>query len=140
MRRPWVKKQIEPFAFARMLAKTAHCTAVAEYGVNGFIPLLKDAILEGKGIPYYVGCAQTRTPPPYPMKNWARIEIKNVSNTKYVVVFLRLFAYVQAEDAPEIGTPIYSVVVGEFIPWWARLARYIGWPQHSSDRTLSLAV
>lgn len=134
---PWIMRKVSMKLFARMIAKTAHCTAVAFCGLTKFKPLLKEIILKGENVPYYVGCATDRTPPPIPMKTWARVEIRKIGNKKYVVVFLRLFAYVKAEQS-EKGTPIYSVVVGEFIPWWARLARCIGWPLRNSGRILSL--
>jgi hypothetical protein len=137
--KPFVMRQINLQIFGRMIAKTAHCTAVAYCGLSKFKPLLKDVILEGKNVPYYVGCATDRTPEPVPMKTWARVEIKKIGSKKYVVVFLRLFAYIKVDDS-ENGTPNYSVVVGEFIPWWARLGRYIGWSQYSSGKILSPAL
>jgi HNH endonuclease len=121
---PWVIRQIDMQLFGRMIAKVAHCTAVGFLGISKFKPLLKEAILEGKYVPYFVGCATDRTPPPIGMKTWVRVEIRKIRTKKYVVVFLRLFSYVKA-DQSEKGTPVYSVVVGKFIPWWRRLARWI---------------
>jgi HNH endonuclease len=136
---PWVMRQIDMHIFGRMIAKVAHCTAIGLIGFSKFKPLLKEAILEGKNVPYFVGCATDRTPPPIGMKTWARIEIRKIRTRRYVVVFLRLFAYVKAEQS-EKGTPVYSVVVGEFIPWWARLGRYIGWPPRSIDKIPALGL
>jgi hypothetical protein len=135
----WTMRKIDPKLFGRMIAKIAHCTAIAYMGPRKFKPLLKETILEGKNIPHYVGSATDRTPEPVPMKTWARVEIRKIRNKKYVVVFFRLFAYVKAEQS-EKGTPVYSVVVGEFIPWWDRLASCIGWPRHSTDKNSSLSL
>jgi hypothetical protein len=136
IKRPWTMRKIDTKSFGRMIAKVAHCTAIAFIGLAKFKPLLSETILEGKNIPHYVGCATDRTPEPVPMKTWARVEIRKIRKRRYVVVFIRLFAYVKAEQS-EKGTPVYCVVMGEFIPWWARLARYMGWPTTSSSTSRS---
>jgi len=136
---PWIMRQINLHIFGRMIAKTAHCTAVGFCGLTKFKPLLKEVILERKNVPHFVGCATDRTPAPVGMKTWARVEIRKIGEIRYVVVFLRLFAYVKSEQS-EKGTPIYSVVVGEFIPWWERLGRCIGWFPRSIDKIPALAL
>jgi hypothetical protein len=99
-------KEIALNPFLRMLAKIAHGMAVADYGIDGFRPLLIDVILKGDpSAPYFVGCATDKIPPSVPMKTWARTEVRSIGSKKYVVAFFRLFAY--------LGTPVYTVVVGE---------------------------
>jgi hypothetical protein len=136
---PWTMRQIDMKTFGRMIAKVSHCTAVGFIGISKFKPLLKEVILEGKNVPYFVGCATDRTPAPVGMKTWARVEIRKIHSRKYVVVFLRLFAYVRAEQSDK-GTPVYCVVVGEFIPWWERLGHCIGWYPRSTDKIPALAL
>src|SRR5215472_8584980 len=99
----------------------AHAMVVAEHGLKKFEPLLPDVILRGKDCAYLVGCATNRIEPPVPMKNWARSEIRQIGADRFIVIFLRLFAYI---GPPDKGTPTYSIIVGKFIPWWARLARW----------------
>jgi hypothetical protein len=80
--------------FARFIAKTAHCIAVADYGIKKFRPLLIDIILEGKeNRSYFVGCPTTRLPESVPMKTWASCEIRKIGNKRYVVAFFRIYAY-----------------------------------------------
>jgi hypothetical protein len=62
--------------FARFIAKTAHCTAVARYGLARFRPLLLEVILKGENTSYFIGCASTRVPDAVGMKTWARGEIR----------------------------------------------------------------
>jgi hypothetical protein len=118
----WARGSINMPMFARMLAKTAHAMVVAEYGLHSFVPMLPDVILHAKEPAYLVGSATERTTPPVPMKNWVRIEIRNIRGVKNVAVFLRLFAY---EGPPEKGTPTYAIIVGRFVPWWERLGRLL---------------
>jgi hypothetical protein len=101
--------------FGRMIAKVAHCTAVAHYGIGSFRPWLIPAILDGASIPFLVGCATERLPDAVGIKTWARPEIRRIprrGRKQYVAVFFRLYAY--------IGTPTYTAIAGEFIPWWRR--------------------
>ena len=113
-----IHEQIALKPFLRMLAKIAHGMAVADYGIDGFRPLLIDVILKGDpSAPYFVGSATDRTPPSEPMKTWARTEVRSIGNKKYVVAFFRLFAY--------LGTPVYSVVVGERMDSLTRLKRAV---------------
>jgi hypothetical protein len=136
-----IKREIDPFKFGRMLAKVAHGIAVAELGSHAFKPKLGNVILKGDCVPYFVGCASDKTPPPVPMKTWVRVEIREIRGKKYVTVFLRLFAYVGATvNETEKGTPTYSVIVGEFLPWRSRLTRCIVSFLCSSGRTPSLAL
>lgn len=99
--------------FARLIAKTAHCMVVAEYGLSKFKPMLLETILKSENTSYFVGCATNRIPDAVGMKNSARIEVRNINGRRYVAVFLRFYAY--------LGTPMYTAVVGEFIPWWKRV-------------------
>jgi hypothetical protein len=98
--------------FARFIAKTAHCIAVSELGLKGFRPLLLETIRDGKNTSYHIGCPTTRLPEAAPMKTWGRCEIRKIGRRCYVVVFFRVYAH--------LGTPMYTAVVGEFIPWWKR--------------------
>jgi hypothetical protein len=99
-------------AFYRMLAKIAHSFAVAEYGIDSFIPFLIELIIHGKGsrpTDYYIGSP----PQPAPTDRASTpshqlgIDFIGLQHGAWIgVVTIRLFAHLRA--------PRYHVVVGEF--------------------------
>jgi len=104
-------REINVWLFGRLLAKTAHATAVLFLGTDQFQPVLKDLILSGGDeLPYYVGCVKDVTPPG--PRYDVHVTLTKIDNKRFVVVFFKLFGY--------LNTPAYAVVVGEFIPWWKR--------------------
>lgn len=129
----WTMRDIDDITFARMLAKVAHCVAIARRGINKFEPLLASVILRGENCAYVVGGVTERIEPPVHMPMWVRTEVRPIGGVRYVVVFMRFFAYV---GPPEKGTPTYSVVVGRFIPWHERLTRWGGSLPHTIAQRL----
>ena len=102
--------RVEPYRFARFIAKIGYGFAVAEMGSHCFRPLVRDIIL-GRSDDYFhfVGSAP-REPPasgwPRGGKHHFGITIRFVQDgIGLVVVDVKLFA--------EAGTPVYHAVVGE---------------------------
>ena len=100
---------INPYSFAKLLAKIAHGYAKAELG-EAFTPSLSNFVC-GTSTPaichWIGGDGEDAAMLPAPPMHTIRWRIA-VSGTKpYVVVDLRLFAFV--------GAPQYHIVVGEFI-------------------------
>lgn len=101
--------------FARSLAKIAHATAVARFGLSGFKAFLPELILgRYPYAPYLVGGEGIADPPP-PSQNSrvlheTQIQGFIVDGKELLVARLRLFANV---GTPERGMPNYRVVVGE---------------------------
>lgn len=99
--------------FGRLLAKVAHCWGVATLGVDGFSPLLKDAILKGdqKHLSRYVGGSERPQSPP----NFAVYEERfivhplkdKISGEGLLVLEIESFAGVHL-------APIYSICFGRF--------------------------
>ncbi len=101
-----VETKLNSLVFARLLAKTAHCCAVAEYGIEGFDPFLNDIILgkDYRRMFYYIGGRlnlQPADPTYYTMELGL---IKTPPLEEYVHVSIRIFA--------DLGSPTYRVVVG----------------------------
>jgi len=96
----------DPFAFAQLLAKTAHGYARAELGFN-FEGSLKPLICnEGSfRLHHWIG-GDFNPPPSEACMHKIRWRIEDVHGVPYVVVELRLFAF--------LGSPIYRVVLGQF--------------------------
>jgi hypothetical protein len=93
-------------SFVRMIAKIAHCFAVGNYGLEGFIPLLPNVVLGQDDDPYhYVGCALDQVPEPSPELHWMTIEEIDDGMFPLIIVRIRLFAF--------SGSPIYEVVAGK---------------------------
>jgi hypothetical protein len=93
--------------FVRMIAKVAHCVTVAELGVDGFEPLLKEVILTcDPGWSRYVG-AGIPFPQSKPTAHWMRFEVREIRGARYSVVFMQLCAFVNA--------PIYGCITGRVI-------------------------
>lgn len=101
-----VTERVSVLAFARQLAKIAHCLSFARLGFDSFEPWLPDLILgRRKGFIELVGGSLTPQPP---------IEGKNiffgirpqlrVDGMPLLVCDIRLFAF--------LGSPLYTVVVG----------------------------
>jgi hypothetical protein len=95
--------------FVRMIAKIAHCEAVADLGYGNFKPFLPNLIrgTDNSKLPYFVGGAPIELPPTKLRHH--RIAFKFFTNAtskqQIVCVNVQLFA--------ELGTPQYFVVVGE---------------------------
>ncbi len=110
---PSHRLRIGPFraqTFARLLAKIAHGFAVAELGETAFQPepLLCEMILgRSDKLPYLVG-GDLQLKPPSPHAHEMGFEYKTIGTHRYVVVRLRLLAW--------LGNPTYRVVVGEIDP------------------------
>jgi hypothetical protein len=119
LRRPgdkaWaVRLRFKPDIFARVLAKIAHTTAIAHFGIDSFRPLLPGVILgTDKNVPYLVGGYAPPTDPDPPLAagrhnvshQMAMCIVRNDSGHHLLFATIRLF--------PFTGAPTYSVVVGE---------------------------
>jgi hypothetical protein len=89
----------------RLLAKIAHAYAIAELGETNFRPLLLRLIRKGQlTAPYLVG-GELDVAPSTPAFHELSHEIRRVDNRNYLIVRIRLLAYLEA--------PVYYVVVGE---------------------------
>jgi hypothetical protein len=92
--------------FARLLAKTAHCSLVAQYGLDSFKPYLLDIIL-GKDISkiwWYIGGSPlipTKTNQPYEISN---AMIEDGYHAADLICDVQIFA--------DLGAPGYRIVVG----------------------------
>ena len=97
----------QPFRFARLLAKIAYCRAVAEYGSEGFAPLVIDIILGQSDDYFYTVGGSLEISPAIPGGDHAlNLEVLFRSPTNaLLIVEVRLFS--------QIATPTYRVVVGE---------------------------
>lgn len=101
---------INQLAFARMLAKIAHCYIAAVYGTDSFRPMLRDLILgSDQNAPYLVGGDGSGVPlveQPNVLHDIYRQDCLNLAVGKpLVLVSIRLFAF--------MGMPRYQIVVGE---------------------------
>jgi hypothetical protein len=99
--------------FCQMLAKIAHCFAVAELGAGGFIPVLPTFILRHfqKAEQYpdcfkYVGGDPIDYAPSADLHTLG-YETISLGSKKYLVVNVRLFG--------NLGAPVYRVVAGEVL-------------------------
>lgn len=104
-----VKTEFNNQIFRRLLAKTAHCAAVAAFGINKFDPCLLDTIL-GKNFSltnYYVGMHPDIEPPDDCATIVKTGFIVGSTLDSYVHVYIRLFA--------DLGTPTYLVIAGKKI-------------------------
>lgn len=89
--------------FLRFLAKTAHAFAVAELGIDGFIPCLTDIILDrDDDMSIYVGGTFPKTDGPIPPEVTTLMSIGGVAD----VVAVRIQFY------HVLGAPAYAIVVG----------------------------
>lgn len=94
--------------FSRMLAKIAHCTAVATVGLDNFKPFLPKLILEKTTLmPFYVGTEIEQAPA---TKDGHQVDCfrHRLGSKSFVVASIRLFA--------QQRSPLYWVVVGELPP------------------------
>jgi hypothetical protein len=107
-------------SFARYLAKTAHCLAVALFGLDEFSPLLPDVILNKEGpVAYLVGTASTAEPvrsatPHYEATLFTGQDVN--TGRSLLMCKLRLFAW--------LTTPVYLIIIGD--PTEQLLARFLG--------------
>lgn len=108
-----VYQAFSPDIFCRMIAKIAHCHAVAKVGVDGFDPLLPGLILGRTTIiSHYVGCL-TDPPAGSPPAEFDKITHELELGYQFpiqsnkpprIIVRVRLFA--------NLNTPTYAAVVG----------------------------
>lgn len=99
---------INILAFAQMLAKIGHAYAVAELGLNGFLPMLPDIILgKSTNAPYLVGGDESGTslPESEPVLHSVYLQNCVINGTTYVLAAIRLFAF--------CGMSRYHIVVGK---------------------------
>lgn len=102
-----VETQINNQLFKRLLAKTAHCAAVAEFGVDGFEPYLLDIVL-GRDLTcsnYYIGMYPDLEPP---IEGPFSFEVGVIEGDPFgscIHVKVRFFA--------DLGAPTYSVIAGK---------------------------
>ena len=92
--------------FARLLAKTAHCMAVAHLGLDGFHPFLVNIIL-GVNIKkrwYFAGNSGESQPPSTSIFDLNLKIIRDGDYKGIILAYIRLFA--------DLGAPTYCVVVG----------------------------
>ncbi|HFT6990843.1 TPA: hypothetical protein ACGRQA_000115 [Stenotrophomonas maltophilia] len=96
---------IHPESFLRMLAKIAHCFAIAELGINAFTPLLLDIIRGSEPLSNrLIGCWHEEVPPSEALHE-IRVDWVNGESGRLLVCSLRLFS--------ATGSPLYLVVVGK---------------------------
>jgi hypothetical protein len=96
-------------AFARYLAKTVHCAAIAIFGIDSFIGMLPPIILDEKSpVAYLVGTLPEWGPVKSSEAHYDftfQIGVDQNTGRKLLLCSARLFAW--------LVTPIYEVVVGE---------------------------
>jgi hypothetical protein len=108
--RNFASPSMDTVRFCQLLAKIAHGFAVAELGLDGFMPMLPPFILREFGAKEnWPNCYHVVGGNPF---DWAPDEALHVlgwgfpdSGHQYLVVLIRLFA--------NLGAPIFQVVVGE---------------------------
>jgi hypothetical protein len=107
----------QPFRFARLLAKIAHCRAVSEYGLDGFTPTVLDVIL-GRSDDYFYTVGGSLETQPAVSGGDHVLDLSvlfRTSRLAFLIADIRLFS--------QIVTPTYKVVVGKI---------YIDNPCHAS--------
>ncbi len=96
-------------SFGRYLAKIAHCSAIAHFGLDSFRPMLLDIILkEDAPVAYLVGCESAGMPahekaPHFELSFGCMADLQ--TNHILLCATVRLFAWLE--------TPIYLIVIGE---------------------------
>ena len=93
--------------FAQMLAKIALGMAVARFGVTGFVPTVRDLILNNAtGYGHWVGgyASEKRREPPAAELHGVLLQTKQVSTGTFIIAEIRLFA--------AYGAPTNYVIVG----------------------------
>jgi hypothetical protein len=93
-------------AYMRMLAKIAHCYAVAEFGLDNFTPLLVPIIRSQQvnAIDHFVGGFTTILPAVPGVHHELNHSTPIIHGVRYLMVRIRLFAH--------LGAPIYLIVAG----------------------------
>jgi len=98
---------IHPESFLRMLAKIAHCFAVAELGISAFAPLLLDTIKGNEPVSNrLIGCRHEEVPPSDALHE-IRVDWVEGERGRLLVCSLRLFC--------ATGSPRYLIAVGRDI-------------------------
>jgi hypothetical protein len=113
----WIPATTNPLTFSRMLAKIAHALAVGRLGVDSFVPYLPPLILgKDDNAAHFIGGAAPPTIPlpkvPYSEKTHHHTLtfgcFSSPGKPDLLVATVRLFLH--------IGSPTYSVIVGEPLP------------------------
>jgi len=93
-----------PFQLARQIAKIAHSLAVADYGLDSFVPFLPDIILGKSDTPFYYIGAQVSPEPD--RRGTHSVQLGWLPpDDRFLISYIRLFC--------SYGTPNYTVVVGQ---------------------------
>ena len=102
----WSTISLNTRYFCRMLAKIGHSFAVAQLGLNGFNPILRDMIrdpdMTSRAVLPFVGGQLPE--PPRKALHFAEVVNTEIGDTTFVLVKIRLFA--------QLGAPTYLVVAG----------------------------
>jgi len=99
--------RVGPLNFARMLAKIAHCYAIARFGSDSFEPMLPALILGRIDWgPLFVGGDASAEPPDQAdvLHDVFRMDCRRGDGPEYLGLAVRLFAM--------MGMPRYHVIVG----------------------------
>lgn len=105
---------VDTYRLVRVLAKIAHCKAVADFGVNGFVPLALDLVFgRSQCLNFLVGCRNAQQPPSD--EDLHNVGLFTHNEHGIILVEVRLFA--------SLGAPRYHVVVG--LKHGGKLARVI---------------
>lgn len=122
--------KVDMLLVARAIAKTAHCTAGAEYGIDGFEPFLANLILGRDGrSSHFVGCVEKRFDREE-ATHWCKLHPYDHSlEGRIVVGRLRLFA--------NLGAPVFHCAVGKLPSNQTIWNRSQGWSCNSQPKTKS---
>ena len=95
-----------PELFSKMIGKIAHAFAVAELGMNGFVPFLPKALIgeEPWKLGYYVGGFPDEVPRSEYINEIGLRLVDDNAGKPYHAVQIRIFG--------DAGAPVYQVVVG----------------------------
>ena len=107
--------KVDHIIFARMLAKIAHGYAVAQMGLDGFIPMLPDYILEQRPDVLHVvgGDPRFHTPSVHSSTttiHFLQLGVSEWPAGEFLTCEIRLFSTLAGLEGK--GMPIYQVVIG----------------------------
>lgn len=120
-----IKLTVQDKEFARMLAKIAHCHCIAALGVDGFTPLLRDAILngDGKALSRFIGCVPPPARPPSPsLHHQFTIRTLRFVGLPLGVLVLEMDLFVGFPEAP-----LYVACVGDFKSVTDKRLKHMAW-------------
>lgn len=111
----WSPPRLDNEDFFRLLAKIAHAHAVAVWGLDGFDPVLPEAILDEAGPEVdarwrwkYIGGSMSEWPTVPVLHEIQADSLVMHDDSRLAVVTLRLFG--------QFGAPVYRVVAGRLPP------------------------